>query len=108
MKYCAILVAIFMLSSTGNLLAEEAYTRNARWHIRPWKYINRDSKDIDEVEQGLSQTFDDSAGSREGSDEDLYIYGQHETPVNPFVQKILNLIQERQNEQPWINQEGST
>ena len=95
-----------MLSSTSNLFAEEAYIRNTRWHVRPWKYINRNSKDIDE-EQGLSQTFDDFAGTNEGNDEDLYIYGQHETPVNPFVQKILNLIQERQNNQPWINLEDS-
>jgi len=107
MKYCVILVAIFILSSTSNLFAEEAYIRNTRWHVRPWKYINRNYKDIDEEEQGLSQTFGDFAGTREGSDEDLYIYGQHETPVNPFVQKILNLIQERQNNQPWINLEDS-
>ena len=107
MKYYAILVAIFMLSSTSILFAEEAYIRNTRWHVRPWKYINRNSKGIDEEEQGLFQTSGDFAGTREGSDEDLYVYGQHETPVNPFVQKILNLIQEHQNNKPWINIEDS-
>ena len=103
MKYFTILVAIFMLSSASYLSAEEAYIRNTRWHVRPWKYINKNSKVIDEEEQGLSQTFDDFAGTNEGNDEDLYIYGQHETPVNPFVQKILNLIQESQNNQHWIS-----
>ena len=103
MKYWAILVAIFMLSFGGNLLAEEGYIRNTRWHVPTWKYINQNSKDIDDEEQGFSQTFDDFANTREDSNEDMYIYGQHETPVNPFVQKILNLIQESQNNKPLIN-----
>ena len=106
MKYQYFVIPIFVLTFATILLADEGYIRNTRWHVRPWKSITQSVDDIEDEKQ-VAQLAPSNLvrlrnSVRERRDDESYIYGTHDTPVNPFVQKILNLIKEKSNTRPWL------
>ena len=91
MKNFLNIATIIVLFLSTEAFAEEGYIRVPRWHVRPWKSVQYSNSAV--VPFPISS--DNVADNQEKRDE-IYVYGLHDTPVNPFVQKILNLMKEKE------------
>ena len=102
MNFYAVILTIFMAILINDSVGEEGYIRNPRWHVRPWKSVSRQSNAIEDENLDSSFVPNDFDVTRERRDEERYIKERTDFPVNPFIQKILDLVAESVNDRPWL------
>ena len=86
---------------------EKEYIRIPRWHVRPWKSVAQQSNALEDENLDSSFVPNDFDDTREWRGEERYIKGRNDVPVNPFIQKILNMIAESENDRPFWKSTGN-